>query len=471
MTETVTRFAPSPTGSLHIGGVRTALFNWLYAKRKGGSFRLRIEDTDKERSTKESEKEILESMAWLGMESEGEILYQSRRSDIYRKYLDKLLTEGKAYRCTCSPERLESVREACRARKEKPKYDGYCSDKQIGADCGKPFVVRLRCGEAGAVSFTDTLRGKVEFQRKELDDFIIQRSDGSFMYNFVVAIDDYEMGITDIIRGNDHLANTPKQLLVYDALGFKPPSFTHLSMILNRKRKKLSKRDGVGSVLEYKRAGYLPDAVMNFLVRLGWSHGDQEVFTTEELKELFDIKGLNKADAVFNPEKFLWVNAQHIKQASAESLFIHTKAWLESNSRSTELLEQNEEKFKKDVIPFQPKAKTLEELYEGMLFLYTDTLQYNKEECEKIMSEPVLPLLQELEEALQNITFSHDETEKLLKGVVEKAGIKFKLLAQPLRYALTGSGVSLGIYDVLLLLGKEKSQQRLHNFLRFLLKE
>ncbi len=467
MTQISTRFAPSPTGSLHIGGVRTALFNWLYAERMKGSFRLRIEDTDQERSTKQSEEEILASMQWLGMESQGEVLYQSKRNAVYQAYIDELLKSGKAYRCTCSSERLDQVREECRARKEKPKYDRHCQNKEITAECGEDFVVRIRSGEAGSLSFTDTLRGKVEFQRKELDDFIIQRSDGSFMYNFVVAIDDHAMGITHVIRGNDHLSNTPKQLLVYDALGFEPPSFTHLSMILNQKRKKLSKRDGVGSVLEYKKAGYLPDAVMNFLVRLGWSHGDQELFSIEELKTLFDIKGLNKADAVFNQEKFLWVNAQHIKMASPQALYHHTKAWLEINEKKSDILSANEEAFKQNVALFQPKAKTLEELYNSMLFLYTDKLTYNKEESEKLMTSEVRPILEELSTSLGTIDFTHEEIEQLLKAAVTKEAIKFKVLAQPLRYALTGSGVSLGIYDLLLLLGKEKSIERLKSFLTY----
>ncbi|MBV5279255.1 MAG: glutamate--tRNA ligase, partial [Campylobacteraceae bacterium] len=322
----VTRFAPSPTGYLHIGGLRTALYSYLWARKNGGKFLLRIEDTDLARNSKEAADAIVEAFKWVGLSHDGEILYQSERFDLYKTYVQKLLDMGKAYKCYMSREELDALREVQMAKKERTRYDGRYRDFVGTPPVGVEPVIRIKAPIDGQISFVDGVKGEVVFNAKDmLDDFIIARSDGTPTYNFVVAIDDALMGVTEVIRGDDHLSNTPKQIVVYEALGFEIPHFYHVPMILNPEGKKLSKRDGATDVMDYKNQGYLPETLLNFLIRLGWSHGDQEIFSIEEMKELFDPSRINKSASAYNQEKLLWLNAHYIKNLSYDRLIEELK--------------------------------------------------------------------------------------------------------------------------------------------------
>src|SRR5512137_2732890 len=312
------RFAPSPTGYLHIGGARTALFNWLLARKTGGTFILRIEDTDVARSTQESVDAILQGMEWLGLDWDEGPFYQSDNFPLYREYVQKLLDEGKAYRCRCTPEELEAKRELAMKEGRKPKYDGTCRSLNIGPDT--PSAVRFRAPEDGATCFDDLIKGPISFSNEELDDLIIQRSDGTPTYNFTVVIDDASMTITHVIRGDDHINNTPRQILLYEALGYPVPKFAHVPMILGADKSRLSKRHGATSVIAYRDQGFLPEALVNYLVRLGWSHGDEEIFSREELVEKFTIEAVGKSAGVFNPDKLLWLNHHYIKEGDPARL-------------------------------------------------------------------------------------------------------------------------------------------------------
>ncbi|MCW8826958.1 MAG: glutamate--tRNA ligase, partial [Gammaproteobacteria bacterium] len=308
-----TRFAPSPTGYLHVGGARTALFSWLHARKHGGRFVLRIEDTDLERSTKESVNAILEGMTWLGLEYEEGPFYQTHRFDRYQEVIDELMGKGLAYRCSCTRERLDELREGQMKRKEKPRYDGHCRHQQV--DPSEPHVIRFKNPQDGVVAVDDMVRGKVVFQNAELDDLIIKRTDGSPTYNLTVVVDDHDMGITQVIRGDDHLNNTPRQINMSKAMGWESPQFAHLPMILGDDGARLSKRHGAVSVMQYYEDGYLPEALLNYLVRLGWSHGEQEIFSLDEMVELFDVSDVNKTASSFNTEKLMWLNQHYIKES------------------------------------------------------------------------------------------------------------------------------------------------------------
>lgn len=317
----VTRFAPSPTGYLHIGGLRTALFSYLWAKKNNGKFLLRIEDTDKARNSHEAAEAIVQAFKWLGLEHEGEILYQSDRDEIYAKYIKQLLDEGKAYKCYMSKEELSELRETQMANKERTMYDGRYRDFDGTPPEGVEPVIRIKAPLSGEIIVRDGVKGNVSFQAKDiLDDFVIARADGSPTYNLVVAIDDALMGVNEVIRGDDHLSNTPKQIVVYEALGFELPKFYHVPMIHNSEGKKLSKRDGATDVMAYKEMGYTPEALLNFLVRLGWSYGDQEIFSMEEMQELFNPKDINKSASIYNTDKLDWLSAHYIKNASNSAL-------------------------------------------------------------------------------------------------------------------------------------------------------
>ncbi|MDE7064040.1 MAG: glutamate--tRNA ligase, partial [Desulfovibrionaceae bacterium] len=311
MSKVVTRFAPSPTGHLHIGGARTAIFCWLLARHFGGEFRLRIEDTDLLRSKQEYTDSILASMRWLGLDWDGEPTYQTQRTDVYNKYVDRLLETGHAYWCSCTPEEVEAMREQARARGRKPRYDGRCRTRDVGP--GEGHCVRLKAPVTGKVVFDDLVKGPIAVDVSELDDMVLRRSDGMPTYNMAVVVDDYEMGVTHVLRGDDHVSNTPKQILIYEALGLPLPRFGHVPMILGPDRQKLSKRHGARAVIEYEQDGLLPQALVNYLVRLGWSHGDQEIFAPDELVALFDGAGLNAAPAAFDPDKLQWLNAHYMR--------------------------------------------------------------------------------------------------------------------------------------------------------------
>ena len=346
----VTRFAPSPTGYLHIGGLRTALFSYLWAKSNGGKFLLRIEDTDKARNSKEATEAILNAFNWLGLEADGEITYQSQRDAIYTKYIKQLLDEGKAYRCYMSKEELTELRETQMANKERTMYDGRYRDFKGTPPQGVEPVIRIKAPQSGEIVVNDGVKGKISFQAQDiLDDFIIARADGTPTYNFVVAVDDYLMGINEVIRGDDHLSNTPKQIVVYEALGFSVPAFYHVPMIHNAQGKKLSKRDGATDVMAYKEMGYTPQALLNFLVRLGWSHGDQEIFSFSEMIELFDPKDINKSASIYNTEKLDWLNSHYIKNMpnkELEELLNEYNIILASHDKKEILLDALKERVK-----------------------------------------------------------------------------------------------------------------------------
>ena len=363
---TVTRFAPSPTGYLHIGGLRTALFSYLWARKNGGKFLLRIEDTDERRNNEEATKAIIKAFEWVGLEHDGEIEYQSKRKATYSAYVQQLLDNGKAYRCYMSKEELSALREEQMAKKERTRYDGRYRDFTGTPPEGVDPVIRIKAPQEGTISFIDGVKGEINIAATEVDDFVIARADGSPTYNFVVAIDDALMGLTDVIRGDDHLYNTPKQIVVYNALGFKIPKFYHVAMINNEQGKKLSKRDGATDVMEYKTLGFLPEALLNFLVRLGWSHGDQEIFSIEEMIELFDPQDINKSASNYNLDKLLWLNAHYIKN--------------KSNSELAELLKEfgvdisEHDKLEMLLDATKERGKTLVELAEqiNLILFYED---------------------------------------------------------------------------------------------------
>ncbi|WP_373030831.1 glutamate--tRNA ligase, partial [Sulfurovum sp.] len=367
---TVTRFAPSPTGYLHIGGLRTALFSWLTAQHNKGKFLLRIEDTDMARNSEEATEAILKAFEWVGMSHDGEVVYQSKRFDIYHKYIDQLLEEGKAYKCYMSKDELTALREEQMAKKERTRYDGRYRDFTGTPPEGVEPVIRIKAPQEGNICFTDGVKGDMCISADEVDDFVIARADGAPTYNFVVAIDDALMGLTDVIRGDDHLYNTPKQIVVYNALGFDIPNFNHVAMINNEQGKKLSKRDGATDVMDYKAMGYLPEALLNFLVRLGWSHGDQEIFSLEEMIELFDPKNINRSSSNYNLDKLLWLNAHYIKNTPNDELAILLKDFdvdIHGHDKLELLLDATKE-----------RGKTLVDLAEQINLILTTPSEYDE---------------------------------------------------------------------------------------------
>ncbi|MEN6420749.1 MAG: glutamate--tRNA ligase, partial [Smithella sp.] len=391
-----TRFAPSPTGYLHIGGARTALFNWLYARHHGGEFVLRIEDTDQQRSTDESTKAILDAMAWLGLNCDEGPYFQAQRVDLHREMVQKLIREGKAYYCTCTPEELEEKRKKALATGKKPKYDGTCRDKNLKKTAGS--VVRFRSEQTGATVVEDLIKGNIIFNNEELDDLIIERGDGYPTYNFAVVIDDALMNITHVIRGDDHVNNTPRQILMYQALGFSVPKFAHVPMILGSDKTRLSKRHGATSVMAYKEMGFLPEALVNYLVRLGWAHGDQEIFSQKELIELFDLDAVGKSPAVFNPDKLLWLNAHFIKEASPARLREEMKTiWPAGIDTSDAAFTQ------KVIADLQTRAKTLAELANAADFYFTDEVKYEEQAAQKFLTAEVAPHLKALLESIVSL--------------------------------------------------------------------
>lgn len=451
MEAVITRFAPSPTGYLHIGGARTALFNWLFARHVGGKFILRIEDTDQVRSTEQSIKAILDAMEWLDLGWDEGPFYQTKRIEIYREYLNKMVETGHAYYCDCTPEDLEERRKAAMAAGKKPKYDGRCRERGLGP--GPNRVIRFRCPDTGTTVLNDLIKGPIFFENSELDDLVIQRSDGLPTYNFAVVIDDVSMNITHVIRGDDHVNNTPRQILIYQALGAPLPKFGHVPMILGQDRARLSKRHGATSVMSYKDMGYLPEALVNYLVRLGWSHGDQEVFDREELIRYFSFENVGKSPSVFNPEKFLWLNAHYIKAKPPEDLVPLVEPFLARANYSPKPAEF----LSKAVTTLQPRAHTLEEMAEGMKFYMVEKVEYDPAAAKKFltpaMREPFARIARELG-SLES--FSQESLEQVFqKVVIEELGLKFGKVAQPVRVALTGVTVSPGLFEIMDVLGKE----------------
>ncbi len=457
MSDLRVRFAPSPTGYLHIGGARTALFNYLLAQQQHGTYVLRIEDTDVARSTQESVDAILNAMDWLGLSCDEGPFYQSDRFDLYRQKVQQLLDEGKAYRCYCTQEELDAKREAALQEGRKPKYDGTCRHRTDQPDA--PYVVRFKLPEGqGATTFVDKIKGPITFQHDELDDLIIQRTDGTPTYNFVVVVDDAEMGMTLIIRGDDHVNNTPRQVLLYEALGYPVPEFAHVPMILGADKKRLSKRHGATSVMAYQEMGFLPEALVNYLARLGWSHGDEEIFSMSDLIEKFSLDHVGRAAGVFNPEKLLWLNSHYIKSGDPVRLAELLQPFLAAKGVSTDAGPDLVEVVKS----LQERAATLVEMADGAAFYFADVIEYDEKAKNKFLSNDQRQLFEILLEQLSGCERFDEETlEKAFAVIMEKTGLKFGKVAQPLRVALTGGTASPSIYQVLEVLGKEESLKRI----------
>jgi len=462
------RFAPSPTGHLHIGGARTALFNWLYARHHGGTFILRIEDTDRSRSTDEYIEAIIEGMNWLDLDWQEGPFRQTDRFDVYRSYVEKLVQEGKAYHCYCSAEELEQRRHLAIAQGKPQKYDGRCRDLKEPVP-GRLSVVRFKTPQQGETIVDDLIRGSVVFENSQLDDLIILRSDNTPTYNFTVVVDDVDMRITHVIRGDDHLNNTPKQIHIYKALGYEIPKFAHLPMILGADKTRLSKRHGATSVLAYYEMGYLPDALVNYLVRLGWSHGDQEVFSRGELINYFSFENVGNAAAVFNPEKLLWLNQQYIMATATEKLAELVMPFLVKESIISEAQALDMPWLATAVKTLQERAKTLIELAKSLRYYIVEDVTFDEKAKEKFLNEKSMSLLKDLKDALvSHSDFSHAGLEPVFKAIVEKHGVKLGALAQPVRVAMTGGAESPGIYEVLEVLGKEKTLKRLEKAISIL---
>ena len=453
----VTRFPPSPTGSLHVGGARTALFNWLYARHTGGRFVLRIEDTDTKRSTRDSADAIFESLEWMGIDWDEGPYFQSQRFDLYAEFSEKLRSAENAYYCTCSPERLEQMRRHAMAAGEKPKYDGTCREKSLPYT--KTAVLRFKAPWTGRTVLKDVVKGDIAFQNDELDDFILVRSDGTPTYNFAAVVDDITMGINTIIRGDDHVMNTPKQILLYQALQSELPVFAHVPMVLGSDRSRLSKRHGAMSVTAYRDMGYLPDAFINYLARLGWSYGDQEFFTRQDLIDKFTLDNIGRSAGIFDAEKLLALNADHIMAVNPKNLVGPITPFLAERG-----YDATDRAFVEKVIrTLQPRSKTLKDMAADALFYFEDVIAYDPKASAKFLRVEALAPLKMLIAALQRIDqFSEENLEEAFKSVMEETGLKLGRIAQPVRVALTGRTASPGIFEITEIIGKQRVLKRLH---------
>lgn len=455
----VTRFAPSPTGFLHVGGLRTALYNYLYARKNGGKFLLRIEDTDLDRNRDEAVEAIKEAFDWCGLEYDGEVEFQSRRTEIYKKYINELLGSGKAYKCYMSKDELDALRKEQEARKERPKYDGRYRDFTGTPPEGIEPVIRIKAPLLGKIEFDDGIKGHISFEAADiLDDFIIARSDGSPTYNFTVVIDDALMGVSDVIRGDDHLSNTPKQIILYDALGFKLPKFYHVAMINGSDGSKLSKRHGATDVMEYKRMGYLPQALLNFLVRLGWGHGDDEIFSMSDMLRLFDPKDINKSASTYNLSKLEWLNAYYIKNSgfyelADEMLFFGIDfRGLPKGELLMSLL--------------QERAKTLLDIKAGVELIVNAPSSYDEKAVKKFVNDESKALLAQYLAEFKGGLENTSEFEHFTMEFLNSKGKTLKDLAQNVRIALTGGSVSPGIFEMMEVLGASEVKKRILEFLK-----
>jgi glutamyl-tRNA synthetase len=464
MTTVRTRFAPSPTGDLHIGGARTALFNWLLARHTGGAFILRIEDTDVARSTQESIQVILDAMTWLGLDWDEGPFYQTERLSLYREMADQLVIKGKAYRCYCLPEELEAKREAAMKAGLKPKYDRTCLQRKTSFP-DQPFAIRFFSPDEGKTVVEDLIQGRVEFDNSELDDLIILRSDGLPTYNFSVVVDDVTMNITHVVRGNDHLNNTPRQIQIYQALGCSLPKFGHVPMILGPDKKKLSKRHGAQSVMEYQKMGYLPQGVVNYLVRLGWSYGDQEEFTLKELIEKFTLEAVGKSAAAINPGKLDWLNSQYIKRMETDELTKKVLPFIEAKGYSvtdTDLL-------KRAVFSLRERSKTLVEMADLSEFYFCEEIIYDEEAAKKFLKGESMVIFEEVIGSLSEEAILKKESNHLLiQRLSESRHEPLVKIAQPLRVALTGRTASPPIDEVMEALGRERVIQRLKKAMEYI---
>jgi len=452
-----TRFAPSPTGMLHIGGVRTALFCWLYARRHGGTFILRVEDTDRERSTPEAVQAILDGMRWLGLDHDEGPFYQSQRMDRYREVIGQFLRDGKAYHCYCSKDELDEMRAAQMARKQKPRYDGRCRDR-TSAIAGVNPVVRFRNPDDGQVVVDDVIHGPITFDSAELDDLIIARSDGTPTYNFCVVVDDYDMRITHVIRGDDHINNTPRQINMLRALGVEPPVYAHVPMILGPDGAKLSKRHGAVSVLQYRDDGFLPEGLLNYLGRLGWSHGDQEIFTMDEMVKFFDIHDVNRSASALNVDKMLWINQQHIVRSTPERLAGFLKPQLEALG----LVADDLGKIAAVAKAQQERARTLKEMAENSQFFFRDVTAYDEKAAKKNLTAESAPMLAAVRDQLAALPeWRAPAIHEAIVAVAAAHGAALGKIAQPIRVAVAGGPVSPPIDVTLEILGRATTIARL----------
>lgn len=475
-TKTVrTRFAPSPTGSLHIGGVRTAIFNWLFANQAGGKFILRIENTDRTRSTEESIEEITNAMLWLGLDWDEGPFRQSERLDIYQEHANKLLESGKAYKCYVTPEELKEKRKEAQSKGEVLRYKREWADLNAGPN--KLYSIRFKVPRTGVIDqghiyIEDLLRGTIIFDPEDIDDFVILKQDGYPTYNFAAVVDDAEMKITHVIRGDDHLINTPRQYLLYHALSLqdKMPIWVHVSMILGADNKRLSKRHGATSVMEYKKQGYLPQAMFNFLVRLGWSYGNEEIFSKKKLLEIFTLDNLGKSPAIFNTEKLDWLNAWYIRNEPLEDVARHVEDLLREKGQEVKY----DDKFLKIVKELRERAKTLLDIARTIDYFYAKEIEYEEKAANKFLTPEILPVLKDIEEKFksefleQNHAFNTTSVHAVFDKMMKERDLGLGKLAQPMRVALTGGTVSPGIFEVIDILGRETVLERLRRAIEYI---
>ena len=460
-----TRFAPSPTGLLHVGGIRTALFSWLYAKHNNGQFILRIEDTDRERSTDDAKNVILDGINWLNLDYDEGPYFQTDRFERYSEIIQELLRSGNAYYCYCTKEELDVMREDALRQGKKPKYNGFWRDRDTTPPTNIKPVVRFKTPLDGNVVINDFVQGKVIFQNTELDDLIIARSDGTPTYNLTVVVDDMDMEITDVIRGDDHLNNTPRQVNIFNALGVSVPNYAHIPMILSIDGKKLSKRDAASSILKYRDDGYLPEALLNYLVRLGWSKGDQEIFSIDEMISEFDLQSVNKSATTINPKKLLWLNQHYIKNSDNEKLIFMLNSFFDDMNILTDTGPDLS-----DLVSVQKeRIETVKDLAEQSVFFYKDFKKYDEKMSKKYLQPALLKPFRTLyNEFGNNASWDNESIKSILDEVAEELDIKIGKLAQPLRVAITGKNVSPSIYDTVRLLGREKTLKRLSNAIKFI---
>lgn len=461
MSQVRVRFAPSPTGFLHIGGVRTALFNWLFARQQQGIFILRIEDTDQSRSTGESIQAIIEGMKWVGLDWDEGPFRQTERMDLYRQHAMKLFETGHAYWCVCKAEELEARRKEAEAKGLSPRYDGRCRNVRFANPTGDA-ALRFKAPQEGQIVVDDLIKGRITFDNSAADDLIILRSNGYPTYNFSVVVDDALMRITHVVRGDDHLTNTPRQIPIFDALGFPVPQFGHLPMILGSDKARLSKRHGATSIMAYKDMGYLPDAMVNYLVRLGWSHGDQELFTRRELVEKFSWKNVQSSAAVFNPDKLLWINAEYIKSSSPSEVAEALVPLLNAAGLQEQVRAVSKEWLAQVVVLVRERTKTLVDMVEWVKPYLGQEATFEVEATKKFLTPTTAPLLQKLLTRFEAFpSFSKQAWEESFKELVEEEGIKMGALAQPVRVALTGRTASPGLFEVMEVLGRDRTLFRL----------
>jgi len=461
---TKTRFAPSPTGYLHVGGARTALFSWLFARNTGGKFVLRIEDTDRERSTEESVQAILDGMQWLKLDYDEEPIFQTDRFDRYEQIIQQLLGQEHAYYCECSKDRLQTLREQQMQNKQKPRYDGCCRELNLKPETGKDLVVRFKTPLSGEVTFDDQIKGSITVKNSELDDLIIKRTDGSPTYNLTVVVDDIDMEITHVIRGDDHVNNTPRQINIFQALSASTPQFAHVPMILGDDGKRLSKRHGAVGVMQYFEDGYLPEALLNYLVRLGWSHGDQEIFSIEQMVELFSLSDINKSPSIFNTEKLNWINQHYLKNLPLDRIVRQVKNRL----KKLEINFDEEANFNDIVALYRERVVTINELTDNILYLFKDFDEYDIKAAKKTLKNSAKESLELLHSSFIALPeWNAKEIQQAVHQVVEKLGVNMGKVGQPLRVAVSGVSFSPPIDVTVEMLGRQRTLDRIQRAITF----